>query len=167
MGKQRKLPSAFGKTGSDAAKTLELLGQKNTNKEQDEPQEQPKQTKPKKAAQKPTKETASLQEVQASTPDLPEKPTDPGQTDLKFSDPRNCDFDPPTQKEKPKGRRKKYTEPTRSTSYKMPVSVIEQIKELAKFYELSTTEYLIKLIGDDYAEKKPKIDEITRIKGTM
>ncbi len=97
---------------------------------------------------------------------IAEKPTDPGQTELQF-DPRKVDFDPPKQIEKPKGRKKKYDEPTRSTSYKLPVSVIDQIKELAKFYELNTTEYLIKLIGEDYAEKKPKINEITRIKGTI
>ncbi len=49
-------------------------------------------------------------------------------------------------------------------SFKIPESKIKQMKELADFDGLNSTQYLLKLIEEDYEKKKARIDEVAKIK---
>ena len=117
-------------------------------------------------------------ETQEKTPDLPEKPTDPGQTNLFDKDQSKYDFqipdgqtkqeqDEPKTEKKRGGNRRIYDEPTKSTSFKLPLSAISQLKELSALAEVNTTQYLLKLLSDDYAAKAEELEAIARIRNKM
>ncbi len=123
-----------------------------------------KQAKTKTAAKsktEPKKKAQTLKEVQANTPDLPKKPTDPGQT--KIFDEREVDFPIPEQKKK-MGQPKKYDEPTRSISFKLPESAIEILKDLAFVEHTNSTQILLSLIERRAAEQKKVLDALKVIK---
>ena len=147
MAGKKKIPSAL-EEGSAAAAFLEQTESKKK-----------KSTSKPKAEQK--KKAPTLKEVQEKTPDLPEKPTDPGQG--KIFDERKVDFPIPEQKKK-MGQPRKYDEPTKSISFKLPESAIETLKDLAFAEHTNATQILLSLIERRAAEQKKVLDALKVIK---
>lgn len=65
------------------------------------------------------------------------------------------------------GQPRKYNEPLKSISFKLPVSAIEKMKTLSNLYGESATQYILKKIEADYTENKEVIDKILEIKKGM
>ena len=65
------------------------------------------------------------------------------------------------------GQTRKYNEPLKSISFKLPVSAIEKMKTLSNLYGESATQYILKKIEADYTENKEVIDKILEIKKGM
>lgn len=65
------------------------------------------------------------------------------------------------------GQPRKYNEPLKSISFKLPVSAIEKMKTLSNLYGESATQYILKNIEADYTENKEVIDKILEIKKGM
>ena len=63
--------------------------------------------------------------------------------------------------------RRIYDEPTKSTSFKLPLSAIEKLKELSALAGTNTTQYLLKLLNDDYTAKTDELEAISRIRKRM
>lgn len=166
---------------SQAEITLNQVGKKKQDeteaKEAAKPGKKSAKTAPKKA-EKPEKAAPTLKEMQEKTPDLPEKPTDPGQTALFDKDQRKYDFPIPEERdeqepdeaktERKRGsNRRIYDEPTKSTSFKLPLSAIEKLKELSALAGTNTTQYLLKLLNEDYEAKAEELEAIARIRNKI
>ena len=65
------------------------------------------------------------------------------------------------------GQPRKYNEPLKSISFKLPVSAIEKMKTLSNLYGESATQYILKKIEADYTENKEVIDKILELKKGM
>lgn len=63
----------------------------------------------------------------------------------------------------PKGQPRKYDEPTRGIAFKLPISAIQKLKELAKLHNVSSTQYVLTKIEEEYNRNQETIKNITRL----
>ena len=177
----KQFKRAYNKPSSQAEITQNQMKAKKQNEEEAKKAAKQEQkaakAEPKKAA-KPEKVAPSLKETQEKTPDLPQKPTDPGQTKLFDNDQSKYDFPIPNEghdqeQDEPKTEKKRgsnrriYDEPTKSTSFKLPLSAIEKLKELSALAGTNTTQYLLKLLNEDYEAKAEELEAYARIRNKM
>lgn len=104
-----------------------------------------RKTEPKGKKEKPT-----LKEVQETTPDLPKKPPAPGQGKI---------FDVPGEKKK-MGQPRKYDEPTRSISFKLPESAISTLKAMAFVERTNTTQLILQMIQERAKNNGKKMEAL-------
>ena len=109
--------------------------------------EDKKQTEPSAAAVEPTKQEQDAERVPKSEPAaaIHEPETEPPAA---------------TEKRTPQTAAKKYDEPTKSISFKLPESAIDNMKEIANVYGVNTTQYLLMKINEDYEENKDLIERL-------
>ncbi len=62
------------------------------------------------------------------------------------------------------GQPRKYNEPLKHIGFKIPISADNKLRLLADLRGLSTTQYILKIIDDDYNENKEVIDKILTLK---
>ena len=74
--------------------------------------------------------------------------------------------EPKTERKRGSNRRI-YDEPTKSTSFKLPLSAIEKLKELSALAGTNTTQYLLKLLNEDYEAKAEELEAYARIRNKM
>ena len=65
------------------------------------------------------------------------------------------------------GQPKKYNEPVKSISFKLPVSSIDKLRTLANLYNKSVTQYILGKIEEDYLFNADVIEKINDIKKEM
>ena len=65
------------------------------------------------------------------------------------------------------GQPRKYDEPTRSITFKLPDSTIQKLKELAKLHNMSSTEYVYKSIEEDFNKNHETIENIARLQEAL
>lgn len=67
----------------------------------------------------------------------------------------------------PKGQPRKYDEPTRGIAFKFPVSAIQKLKKLAKLHNVSSTQYVLTKIEQDYNRNQEAIENIARLQAEI
>lgn len=65
------------------------------------------------------------------------------------------------------GAPRKYDEPTKSLTLKLPVSAIQRLRDLAALYGESATQYVLKKVTEDYQQNKAIIDRIEKLRNNM
>lgn len=123
---------------------------------------------------KPTMEELEAQGQQKLIDDQkPQKPKsktrkEPSKPETKEPSSETVKAGPQEQTTQPKvGQPKKYNEPVKAISFKLPESSIDKLRILANLYNKSVTQYILCKIDDDYEVNKDIIDKINTIKNDM
>lgn len=61
------------------------------------------------------------------------------------------------------GQPRKYDEPTKGIAFKLPITAIQKLKKLAKLNNVSSTQYVLTKIEEDFNRNKEIIENITRL----
>lgn len=92
---------------------------------------------------------------------------EPSKLEDKRYESENVKAEPQEQTTPKVGQPKKYNEPVKAISFKLPESSIDKLRVLANLYNKSVTQYILGKIDDDYEVNKDIIDKINTIKKDM